>query len=263
MVLIPSRHTTFSSLTAFLCICGVTLLQFQRMQGLTANRKSDQIQAIKRDLKLEETRLNLLKQLPTFGFDNIVADWTFLGFAQYFGDDEARKNTGYSLSPKYFEIILKHDPRFVSAYLALSTSTSMYAALPETSVEITQQGLKQLSPWDPANSYYIWRYKAIDELLFLADSQAAKNSFQSAANWAKKHPDPESQQSAFISEKTAKFLSKNPNSKNAQISAWVMVLQNGVDPETQKRAIKGIEKLGGKVVKTAEGQNKVLFPQKE
>jgi hypothetical protein len=263
MVFIPSRQTAISSLAALFCICGVTLLQFQRMQTFIKNQQSVSIERIKKDLQLEQANLNLLQQTPTFGFDNIIADWVYLGFAQYFGDEEARNKTGYSLSPEYFEVILKHDPRFVSAYLALSTSTSMYAALPETSVKITERGLKQLSPWNPKNSYYVWRYKGIDELLFLGKSQAAKNSFQSAANWAKKHPDQESQQSAYISEKTAKFLSGNPNSKSAQISAWLMVLQNGVDPETQKRAIKAIEKLGGKVVKTAEGQNQVKFPQKD
>jgi hypothetical protein len=263
MIFIPSRQTVISSLTTFVCFCGVTLLQFQRIQTFIRNQKSVSVETIKKDLQLEQANLNLLKQIPTFGFDNVIADWAYLGFVQYFGDEEARKQTGYSFSPEYFEVILKRDPRFVTAYLALSTSTSMYAALPETSVKLTEQGLKQLSPWNPANSYYIWRYKAIDELLFLANSNAAKNSFQSAANWAKKHPDLESQESAQISEKTAQFLSKNPNSKIAQISAWTMVLQNGADQETQKRAIKAIETLGGKVVKTAQGQNQIKFPHKD
>ena len=36
------------------------------------------------------------KKLPSFGFDNLLADWTFLKFIQYFGDGEARQITGYS-----------------------------------------------------------------------------------------------------------------------------------------------------------------------
>nr|WP_203225966.1 hypothetical protein [Calothrix sp. PCC 6303] len=260
---IPSRQTVVSSLVSFFCICGVTILQFQRMQTFGDNKQSVSVAALKKDLQLEQANLKILKQAPTFGFDNVIANWAYLGFAQYFGDEEARSKTGYSLSPEYFEVILKHDPRFVIAYLALSTSTSMYAGLPENSVNLTKQGLKHLSPWDPKNSFYVWRYKAIDELLFLGDSKSAKNSFKSAADWAKKHPDKESQESAYISERTSNFLSKNPQSKAAQISAWVMVLQNGVDPETQKRAIKAIERLGGTVMRTAEGQNQIKFPQKD
>ena len=40
----------------------------------------------------------MLKNLPSFGFDNLIADWTFLKFLQYFGDDEARDVTGYDLA---------------------------------------------------------------------------------------------------------------------------------------------------------------------
>jgi hypothetical protein len=185
-----------------------------------------------------------------------------LSFLQYFGDDEARAQTGYELSPEYFDIIFQHDPRFRLAYIGLSTSTSMYAAMPKRAIQITEKGLKSLNPWLPKDSYYIWRYKAIDELLFLGDSQAAQKSFQTASDWAKNHRDEESQMSARVSQGTANFLAQKPSSKNAQIAAWGMVLQNGVDDKTRKRAIKGIEELGGQVITTPQG-NQIKFSDKD
>jgi hypothetical protein len=135
--------------------------------------------------------------------------------------------------------------------------------MPERAIALSKKGLKSLSPFVPEKSYYVWRYKGIDELLFLGNAQAAQKSFATAANWASKFSDPESQFIANTSQNTAKFLSRNPYSKYAQISTWAMVLNNQVDERTRKRAISRIEALGGKVIRTPEGDNKILFPPKD
>ncbi|BAZ15770.1 hypothetical protein NIES4071_76420 [Calothrix sp. NIES-4071] len=257
-----SRQLVGASLATLLCLIGVTSLQYPRMNKMLSTKQGLSKEALEREVLAEKARLNLLEKLPAFGYDNLIANWVYLSFLQYFGDDEVRAKTGYALSPEYFEIILKHDPRFRLAYLALSTSTSMYAAMPERSVKMTERGLKHLTPWAPPDSYYVWRYKGIDELLFLGNSQAARKSFQSAADWANKHSDSESKLSASISQSTANFLARNPNSKRAQISAWGMVLQNQIDKETEKRAIRAIEALGGQVISTPQG-NQIKFPDND
>lgn len=246
-----------------LCMLGVSWLQFPRMQKLLHSNKTAAKETLQREINSEQMRLNLLKKLPTFGYDNIVANLVYLGFLQYFGDDEVRAKTGYSLSPEYFEVILGHDPRFITAYLSLSTSTSMYGGMPERSIQLTEKGLKSLSPLAPERSYYVWRYKGIDELLFLGKSVSAQQSFQMAANWAKQHSDDESKQTAYISQKTAEFLSRNPNSKYARISTWSMVLNNQVDEKIQQRAIGEIEALGGEVVTNPDGSYKIKLPKKD
>jgi hypothetical protein len=242
---------------------GVGLLQYPRLQQLLNSKQAASVETLEREIKLEKKRLNLLNQMPSFGYDNLIADWVYLNFLQYFGDEEARAKTGYSLSPEYFEVILGRDPRFLGAYLGMSTSTSMYAAMPEKSIELMEKSLKFLSPEVPKKSYYVWRYKGIDELLFLGDSQAAKQSFISAANWASNYPDDESKNIVHISQKTVNFLESNPNSKNARISSWVMVLNNQVDEKTRKRVISEIEALGGKVITTPEGNHRVILPPKD
>jgi hypothetical protein len=254
-----SRQAVITPLVGFLCVLSVGWLQFPQLQSLLRSKEYVAVEALEREVNREKIRLNFFKRMPSFGYDNLIANWIYLGFLQYFGDEEARAKTGYSLTPEYFEVILERDPRFIAAYLSLSTGASIYAGMPERAIEIMERALDSLTPGVPKRSYYAWRYKAIDELLFLGDTQAAQNSFATAAEWASKFDDEESQFIASISQRTAQFLSNNPRSKHAQISAWTMVLNSQTDEKTRERAIREIEALGGKIVSTPEG-NMIQFP---
>ncbi len=249
-----------TSLSALLCIIIVASLQLPQLNRLTKPEKAISPEVLKQAVDKENLRLNLLQKTPAFGFNNLVANWTFLNFLQYFGDDKARDITGYNLSPKYFEIIINRDPHFLGAYIGLSTSISLYAAMPEKSVALMAQGLKSMSAQSPPQSYYVWRYKAIDELLFLGDAQAARKSFEKAAEWASTYSDQESKNVATFSGKTAKFLARNPKSKTAQAAAWAMILSSTTDSHAQKIAISRIEALGGKVFMTPEGKVEKIQP---
>lgn len=248
-------------IVAILCIMAIGGLQLPQLNKLEA--KTTSLENLNREVESERLRLNILKQLPSFGFNNLVADWTLISFIQYFGNDSARTQTGYSLSPEYFKVILARDPYFLNAYPFLSGSTTLYAGMPERSIALLEQGLKFLSPKVPSKSYYVWRYKGTDELLFLGDTQAAKQSFEKAAQWASIYSDDESKNAARLSRQTAKFLASNPKSKSAQISAWMMILDKAFDDRTRQAAISRIQALGGKVTITSQGQVKVQLPKKD
>ncbi len=251
------------SFATCLCMLGVSSLQMPRMQKLLHSNKTVSVKTLHRELDLERTRLNLMEKIPSFGYDNVIANFAYLWFLQYFGDDEVRSKTDYNLSPEYFEIILARDPRFITAYLGLSTSTSMYAAMPEYSIKLMEKGLKSLSPFAPTKSYYVWRYKGIDELLFLGQSLKARQSFEKTAEWASHHSDEESKQATAISKKTVEFLSRNPNSTYARIATWAIVLNNQVDDKTRQRAIREIKALGGDVSRNPDGTNKIKLSKKD
>ncbi|MGF1935748.1 MAG: hypothetical protein RM347_015400 [Nostoc sp. ChiQUE02] len=257
------RQAFTTPLVACVCILGVGLIQFPQLQKLINSKQSASLETLEKEIKSENLRLDFLQRMPSFGYENFIADFVYLNFLQYFGDNEIRDKTGYSLSPEYFEVILERDPRFLAAYQSLSISTSLYAAMPERAIALSEKGLKSLSPSVPEKSYYAWRYKGVDELLFLGNAKAAQESFAMAASWASNFSDAESQFIAQTSQRTAEFLSRNPNSKYAQISTWTMVLNNQVDEKTTKRAIREIEALGGKVITTPEGTQKIIFPPKD
>jgi hypothetical protein len=262
-IMVISRQAILAPCVVCLCALGIGWMQSPRLQALLNNKQNIPLATLEKEIQVEKLKLNLLKKTPTFGYDNLMANWSYLNFLQYFGDDDVRARTGYSLSPEYFDVIIERDPRFLGTYISLSTSISLYAGMPERSIALMEKGLKSLKPQMPEKSYYIWRYKGIDELLFLGNAQAAKQSFTTAADWASTYTDEESKYVAITSLRTANFLRQNPDSKYAQISTWGMILSNPIDNATRKRAISAIEKLGGKVITTPEGLNQIIFPPKD
>lgn len=248
---------------ALIAILGGTMaiaLQLPQLRQLQTQPTRLTPEAVNREVEQEETKLNLLKISPSFGFNNVIADWTLINFLIYFGDDPARQLSGYNLVPDYFENIVSRDPRFIKAYLFASVSLSLYAGTPERSVALMNQGLQSLSPSDPPQSYYVWRYRGIDEFLFLNDTPSARKAFTTAADWASVYPDAESQFIAATSRQTANFLEQNPDSKTARISVWTMVLSNTIDDRARQRAIQEILKLGGQVQQFPDGRYQVTPP---
>jgi hypothetical protein len=260
----PSRFQLKQTLVALLviliCVVAIGGLQIPRLHQLRRASETLDIQTLRQQVEVEAVRLNLLQQVPTFGFDNLLADWVFLNFLQYFGDEPARDKTDYSLSPDYFEVILGHDPYFLGAYVYLSTSSTIYAGMPERSVAIMEKSLRSMKPNVPPDSYFAWRQKGIDELLFLGDAKAAQQSFEMAAEWASQSSLEGSDRIAESSRQTAQFLAKNPDSKAAQISAWTMVLSSTPDERTRQVAIERIEALGARILPTPDGSFQIQVP---
>jgi type IV secretory pathway TrbF-like protein len=262
-----SHHSWISRLTTVLialgCIVLIGSLQWPQLRQLQTKSQTAPVETIRQDAEAEKLRLDFLQKVPSFGFDNLLANWTFLRFLQYFGDQAARQKTDYSLSPDYFEVILGRDPYFIQTYPFLSTSASIYAGLPERSTALIQTSLQSLKPNVPPGSYVAWRQLAIDQLLFTGDAEAARQSFLNAAEWADQSTDPDSQAVAQFSRQTANFLATNPDSKTAQVSAWIMVLSNAPDDRTRQTAVQRIEALGGKIIEQPDGTFQVQGPPED
>ncbi|MBD2577314.1 hypothetical protein [Oscillatoria sp. FACHB-1406] len=264
----PNRRQSLAELWVYpLILLGILViarLQIPELKRLTAEGQQVSPERYQREVQLEQLRLKAFQNLPAFGFDNLLADWVFLQFVQYFGDDDARAVTGYSMVPDYFKIVLKRDPRFRDAYYFLATGGTLYAGRAEETNALMEEGLKSVTPQVPFHSYYILRHKGINELLFLPNSQQkAQKTFEQAAEWAEIYNDEESQRAARASRSMAQYLENNPESKVAKVAAWGSVLQSVPDEMTQKRVIQKIRELGGEVSRTPEGQFQVKLPAKD
>jgi hypothetical protein len=211
------------------------------------------------EINKQDIKVNLLKNLPAFGFDNLFADWGMLQFIQYYGDEEARKQTGYHLSPDYLEVIVNNDPRFVLAYMIISPASSINAGRPDRTVSLMNRGLKSLTP-DIAKAYYVWLYKGVDELLFLGDIPEAKKSYTMAEDWANRAGN---KSIASTAQGTVQFLSTKPDSRGAQVGAWLMVYINVADKETKALAKRNIERLGGKLILYDNGRIQAIPPKND
>jgi hypothetical protein len=242
----------------FCCLSLIKLQQKQLFQNVLIEDKkthSEQEQSLK-------AAINLQRNLPTFGLNNLIADWNYLQFIQYFGDGEAREVTGYSLVTDYFEVAVNKDPLFTQSFLSFSAANSLFAGQPNKTVKLINQVLESASPDLPGYPFLLWTYKATDEILFLGNLGAAKNSYEQAAEWASMRNDDLGKEMSSRYLATAKFLASNPNSTDAQIGAWVNVLSQAQDLKTQQHAIKQLEKLGAEVSITKEGEIKITRPEK-
>lgn len=241
-------------------LCTVAIVSIQIPKASYQQQQPDRAKLVRQE-NSEKLRLNLLEKIPVFGFTNLVADWTYLNFIQYFGDTTARQLTGYSLSPEYFAVIVQHNPRLVDAYFYLSPATSLFAGRPDRSVALIAQGLQSITPTIDHTAYLLWFYKGADELLFLGDDRAARHSYEMAAEWASTFAN--NPIVAARARETAQFLTKNPKSLQARIGAWTMILNNARDDATRQIAILNIEKLGGEVMIDPNGMLKIKIPDEK
>lgn len=230
---------------------GIIALQWTQL-----HRPPEPADTPKQAEQLEGLRLQLLKQMPAFGFDNLIANWAFLNYIQYFGEEEARKVTGYSLNADYFDLITQRDPRFADMYLFLSTGISYYLGKPEITVQYMDRGTRALSPQINPRAYLVWRFKGLDQLLLLNDIPGAIHSHQMAAQWVEGTPD---EKYAQMYRQTAEFLKTDPDSTLARGRSWAEVYINATDKRVRERAEQEILKLGGQIRRT-QGQIEFVFP---
>ena len=224
---------------AAIALVGVVLMQHAQLQ-----RPSLWVSDPKQAEKQESIRLDLLKKSPTFGFNNLIADWTFLNFLQYYGDTPVREKTGYSLSPKYFDIITRLDPRFEDIYLFLSGTLSYQLGKPELAIQMMDRGTAALSPQINPKSYQLWRFKGLDQLLLLGDVPDSIHSHEMAAKWVQGTPD---QNLVPVFQQVIDFLRKDPNSVPVRLQSWATIYSQAAevkDKQTQEKAKQEIEKLG-------------------
>jgi hypothetical protein len=246
-------------LAALLVACMGIIVQLQQPKLKILSQSNLSSRDYEREENREDVQVNLFKNLPAFGFDNLFADWGMLQFIQYYGDEEARKKTGYHLSPDYLEVIVNNDPRFVLAYMIISPASSINAGRPDRTISLMNRGLKSLTP-DIEKAYYVWLYKGVDELLFLGDIPEAKKSYSMAGDWANQAGN---KFMASMAQGTAKFLSTKPDSRRARVGAWFMVYINVPDKETKALAKRNIERLGGKMIFYDNGRIEAIPPKND
>ncbi|MDJ0706362.1 MAG: hypothetical protein QNJ46_24085 [Leptolyngbyaceae cyanobacterium MO_188.B28] len=246
---------------AGLCVTAIFPLQSAQIKNRIGRHQLSPAQ-IEKSERTETLSLQILARIPSLGFANLMADWTFLRFLQYFGNDEARQETGYRLSAQYFETIIERDPLFTDINQYLFTSVSLYSGQPKKAIALTDQALAAMSPEFPPQSYYIWRNKAIDEFLLLEDVEKAIQSHLTASSWAEQSGDPEALAVAHMSRQTVEFLKTDPDSRIAKSLAWSNIILRVVDDQARQFAIDKIEEIGGEVT-IENGAVRVFLPAED
>lgn len=213
----------------------------------------------------ERWKLDILQRSPTFGFDNLMADWVFLNFLQYDGDDEARAKLGYDLAPQFFDLITRWDPRFVESYLFLSGTLSYRLGKPDIAVDYMTRGTNALQANQHPKAFLPWRFKALDQLLLLGDVSGSIVSHDMAGDWAIQSTDPEIRRVGPLMKQTAAFLKTDPDSRTVRLWGWSSVFEQAEvthDRQTQERARQELLKIGAEEHKDPEGRTYFALPPK-
>ncbi|NJM48571.1 MAG: hypothetical protein HC860_22350 [Alkalinema sp. RU_4_3] len=220
------------------CALGILGLGSVRLRQLQTQALSPALAEAQQALSL-----NALNRLPKggLGFNNMIADWAFLRFLDYYGDEEARDKTGFGTSPIFFDVITSRDPRFVDTYLFLSGTLSYQLGQPELAMKYMQRGLDALSPQTHARAYQVPSLMGMDQLLLLGDTTGASQSYAKAANWAAGSIDPQEREVAQIFNRVSTYLNGDPDSSRVRFWAWSQIFAQSRaidDRKTQARAAK-------------------------
>ena len=232
-----------SALLPFICLAGIVILQGQEYKRSLRQLNTGDY------LKQEQEQARLLdwqKRSPNLGFSNLMADWSYLNFVQYFGDANARETIGYKLVPNYFETISAIDPNFTKAHLNLSIANSMYAGNPEKTIALMEEVLKTTNP-QSEDAAFLWTSKGLDELLFMGDRQAAINSYDMAAKWAE---DLTVKDLELALQSTSEI-----DLKEAQVRAWSSVLVHIKDRHRKREIIDKISNLRSDILVLKESSS--------
>lgn len=239
------KITKFSSVLApFICLAGIVILQSQEY------KKSAQKLNRGNYLSQEQEQARLIKfqrQTPTLSFGNLIADWSYLNFVQYFGDANARETIGYKLVPDYFETISNIDPRFTQAHLRLSLANSMYAGNPERTIALIEQVLESVDP-DSEQAALLWTSKGLDELLFLGNKEAAIKSYKIAAKWSNLSKSDRRDGLTIKDLEKALESTSEIELKEAQIMAWSSTLVHVIDNQRKREIVDKINNLQAEIL---------------
>ncbi len=223
-------------------IAGIIKLQQPQLQQLSAREV-----ASPEDQRQEALNLSLMSRSPSFGFDNVLADWAFLNFVQYDGDTATRKAVGYRLAPQYFEMITRLDPRFVDSYVFLSGIMSYQMGMPKEAISLMSRGTSALTPNDHPRAFLVWRLKGLDQLLLVNDLEGSQFSYDQAGDWALASSDASTRQAGPIFKQTAEFIRTDPNNKTVLLWSWSAIYDQAVamrDQVTQARAREMMMNIG-------------------
>lgn len=241
-------------------IAGIIKLQQPQLQQLSARDV-----ASPEDQRQEALNLSLMNRSPSFGLDNILADWAFLNFVQYDGDTATRKAVGYPLAPNYFEMMTRLDPRFVDSYVFLSGIMSYQMGMPKEAIALMDRGTSALTPKDHPRAFLVWRLKGLDQLLMANDLKASQFSYDQAGDWALASSDASVREVGPIFKQTAEFIRTDPNNKTVLLWSWSSIYDQAVvtrDQVTQARAREMLLKIGAIERKDEKGSVYFSLPPK-
>lgn len=197
--------------------------------------------------------LAVSKVMPSFGGQNLLADFLWLRFVQYFGDTEVREKTGYGLNFEYLQAITDRNPQFENAYLIANLAVAAKMGRTDLAEQLLLKGIQH----DP-DSYYLWQYRGFLHFMYTGDVKKAAYSFRQNAGLAVAQEGNAKQHWGNYWLLMAKSLETFPPTPWLRRSVWQEIYFDNANKETQAHALKQLKTLG--VILKPDGKLYELYP---
>lgn len=221
----PSQFSVIALGCTVLCLGLIAALQWPRSD---LSQRTDRVLTAPPVLPKAEAIKPFL-----FGMDNLVADWYWLQYVQYFGDTKAREKTNFDYCDDYLELVTAIDPKFVKAYAAASYAVAGMQEDPDKALKILSRGIL-LNPSAP-DSWELYRNYAGVAFLYKKDLPTAAKYFIKAAD-APGAP-------VVFRSFAAAFYNKM-NDKERAISLWIQYYKEAPSQELKDKTKKKLTDLG-------------------
>jgi tetratricopeptide (TPR) repeat protein len=221
----PSSFSVLALASTVLCVGLIAALQWPRSD---LSKRTDRVLTAPPILPKAEAIKPFL-----FGMDNLVADWYWLQYVQYFGDGVARKKTNFDYCDDYLELITALDPKFVKAYAAASYAVAGMQDNPDKALQILARGIK-LNP-ATEGSWELYRNYAGVAFLYKKDLPTAAKYFAKAAD-APGAPE--------VFRSFAAAFYNRMNDKERAVSLWVQYYREAPTQELKDKTKKNLIDLG-------------------
>lgn len=187
----------------------------------------------------EEVSLDALGKLPNFGNRNLVADFLWLRFAQYFGDSQSRSKSGYGLDYKYLEAITDRNPQFENAYRVANMAVAYKMGRADLADALLVKGINA----NP-KAFLIWQTRGFLHFLYTGDIAKAVYCFRRSAGLAVAVGGNSQQHWGNYWFAMSRYLEVSKSNTWTRRQIWGEVYASSDDASTKALALSQLGKLG-------------------
>jgi tetratricopeptide (TPR) repeat protein len=228
------RSKVFESVAPWLMVALCSLPVFW-MQARASQQSRD---AIQQDTS-EDATLDTFAKLPDFGNRNLIADFLWLRFTQYFGDTPLRVKSGYGLSYKYLKTVTDKDPHFENAYRVANLAVAYRMGRPDLADALLAKGIQQ----NP-DSYLLWQTRGFLHFLYTGDITKAVYCFRKNAGLAVAVGGNRLQHWGNYWLAMSRYLEASKSNVWTRRQIWSEVYATSVDESTKALALNQLDALG-------------------
>ena len=173
-------------------------------------------------------------RMVSLGFDNLLADFYWLSFVQYVGEN---RQDGYTDAEKYIDLITGLDPRFVPAYYFASFIIGSEQKHPDIADRIINRGIAA----NPEN-WCLPFIAGINQYLYAHNDRLAAKYYRMAA----KFPD-----APLWLGRQAEILQSNVPSLIKEVNVWDRIYYSSEEMPIKEKARSKLVSLWLQIFKTA------------